>query len=196
VEDSDGWSLRLPLRDVELPAPRGADPGEVQPQPADSTGSDAVEVVVQIAMLLVVASLVFLVSRSVVRALRLSPATRRPAVPADEAPPSGPQAVADAVDEGLEALAGGPVDDVIVACWVRLEEAAAEAGAGRRPSETAAELAVRVLESFAAPPGAVQQLLELYRTARYSRHPLGEDDRATAISALDDIRQAVRLVPA
>ena len=42
----------------------------------------------------------------------------------------------------------GPVDDVIVACWVRLEDAAAAAGSGRRPSETSAELAVRVLDQL------------------------------------------------
>ena len=150
----------------------------------------------QVAVLLVVGALVYLVGRSVVRAVRLSSATRLAALPAEEAPPTGTREVAEAVDEGLDALADGPVDDVIVACWVRLEDAAAAAGSGRRPSETSAELAVRVLASFQAPPDAVQRLLELYRAARYSRHPLGEADRAAAIAALGDIRQAIGLVPA
>ena len=196
VEDSDTWSLRLPELDVELPAPEGAEPVELETSPSDSVGSDVAQVLTHVAVLLIIAALVYLVGRSVIRAVRLSSAARLAEVPAAEAPPTGPRAVVDAVDEGLEALAGGPVDDVIVACWVRLEDAAAAAGAGRRPSETAAELAVRVLESFAAPPDAVQRLLDLYRAARYSRHPLGEHDRAAAIAALDEIRRAVRLVPA
>lgn len=194
-ERSNGWSLRLPPVDGERAQPEGAEPVDVEPVQPDSIASDAVEVLGQVVVLLVVATIVYLVARAAFRAVRLSSEARLVAVPADEAPPTGSRAVADAVDEGLEALAGGPVDDVVVACWVRLEEAAAAAGAGRRPSETAAELAVRVLESFDAPPGAVQQLLDLYRAARYSQHPLGERDRATAIAALDDIRRAVRLVP-
>jgi hypothetical protein len=55
---------------------------------------------------------------------------------------------------------------------------------------------VRVLTSFHAPPDAVGRLLELYRAARYSRHPLGEADRAAAMTALGDIRRAIGLVPA
>ena len=86
-------------------------------------------------------------------------------------------------------MAGGPVDDVIVACWVRLEDAAAGAGVERLPSETPAELAARVLADFDAPPDAVDA------PARALPHgPLlratasASDDRAAAIAALGDIR--------
>ena len=96
-----------------------------------------------------------------------------------------------AVDHGLSALRSGPADEVIVACWVHLEEAAAAAGVGRGVSETPAELASRVLTDLHAPPPAVQELLTRYRRARYSRHPLDEDDRAVALRSLQQVRQAI-----
>jgi hypothetical protein len=196
VEGTDAWTLRLPTVDADPPEPVGAEPAAARPVDPDSVGADIGQALAQVAVLLVVGALVYLVGRAVVRAVRLTSTTRLAELPPHEAPPTGSRAVAEAVDEGLEALAGGPVDDVIVACWVRLEDAAAAGGAGRRPSETPAELAVRVLEGFRAPPASVDRLLDLYRAARYSRHPLGEDDRAAAIAALADIRQAIGRVPA
>ena len=97
----------------------------------------------------------------------------------------------EAVDEGLAALIGGPVDEVIVACWVRLEDAAAAAGVARGPAETSAELASRVLTDLHAPEDAVDGLLQRYRQARYSHHPLDEEDRAAAVRALEDIRATI-----
>ena len=196
VEGSDAWSLRLPTVDAEPVRIEGTEAPAQRPVDPDSVGADVAQVLAQVAVLLVVAALVYLVGRSVVRAVRLSSTTRLTSLPPQEAPPTGTREVAEAVDEGLGALADGPVDDVIVACWVRLEDAAAAAGSGRRPSETSAELAVRVLTGFQAPPDAVDQLLELYRAARYSRHRLGEDDRRAATAALDAIRRAIGLVPA
>jgi hypothetical protein len=196
VEGSNAWSLRLPRVDADQQQPEGAEPAAVRPVDSDSVGADVVEVLAQVAVLLVIGALAYLVGRTIVRAVRLSAATRLEPLPPQHAPPTGTREVAEAVDDGLDALADGPVDDVIVACWVRLEDAAAAAGSGRRPSETSAELAVRVLTSFHAPSDAVERLLELYRAARYSRHPLGEDDRVAAMAALGAIRQAIGTVPA
>jgi hypothetical protein len=107
-----------------------------------------------------------------------------------------PDAIVDALDEGLEALTAGPVDEVVIACWVKLEQAAAAAGVERLASETASELAARVLADLNAPDEAVDRLLDRYRTARYSRHPLDEDDRAVAIRSLEEIRAAIVGAPA
>ena len=71
---------------------------------------------------------------------------------------------------GLAELARGPVDETIIACWVRLEDAVATAGVERLPSETPAELATRVLRELPVPEVATRRLLALYREARYSRH--------------------------
>ena len=88
-------------------------------------------------------------------------------------------------------LESGPVDDAIVACWVRLEEAAAGAGVARRPSETPAELTVRLLSRFDVPEDAVDRLLALYRQARYSRRRMSADDRQAAITSLQAIGVAI-----
>ena len=93
-------------------------------------------------------------------------------------------------------MAAGPVDDVVVECWVRLEEAAAGAGVERLPSETPSELAARVLADLDAPPAAIEALLARYRTARYSHHRLDERDRAVAMDALREIRDAIVGTPA
>jgi hypothetical protein len=81
--------------------------------------------------------------------------------------------------------AGGPRDS-IVACWLRLEEIVAETPGGvtARPSETSTELVTRVLHSLDVDPRPVASLAALYREARFSEHPMGEDSRDAARSAL------------
>jgi hypothetical protein len=116
-----------------------------------------------------------------------------PSFPAHPAAPS-PDDLAEAVEEGLATLEVGAVDDAIIACWVRLEEAAAAGGVDRLPSETATELTVRLLDRFDVPEAAVDRLLELYRTARYSHHRLGEDDRAEAVASLQAVGVAMERV--
>jgi hypothetical protein len=107
-----------------------------------------------------------------------------------------PDPLVEAIDDGIVAMAGGPVDDVIVECWVRLEDAAAEAGVARLPSETPSELAARVLADLDAPAASIAVLLDRYRTARYSHHRLGEEDRVVALRALQEIRDAIIGAPA
>ena len=58
----------------------------------------------------------------------------------------------------------------------------AEAGVGRDPWETPAELTARVLDRLAVPSAATLRLLALYRTARYSDHTLGEAERLEALA--------------
>ena len=114
-----------------------------------------------------------------------------PDLPPEEHWPEPAAEMVEAVDEGLAALTAGPVDEVIVECWVRLEAAAAAAGVARGAAETSAELASRVLADLHAPEDAVDGLLQRYRQARYSHHTLDEADRAVAVRALEDIRAAI-----
>ncbi len=111
------------------------------------------------------------------------------------AAPTGRDELVDAVDESLAELRDGPVGDTIIACWVRLENGVAEAGVGRNPWETPAELTARVLDRLAVPSAATLRLLALYRTARYSDHALGEAERLEALEALGEIRDALAAVP-
>jgi len=84
-------------------------------------------------------------------------------------------------------LEQGSPRNAIVACWHRFEEQAAEAGVVRRSWETSAEFTLRVLDLVDAEASAVTTLAALFREARFSDHPLGEQQRAEAIAALDRV---------
>ena len=92
-------------------------------------------------------------------------------------------------DRGLydAALAGSDVRNGIVACWVLLEETAANVGIPRLPAETATELVVRFLHTLDVDPRPVARLATLYHEARFSTHELPADARQRAEQALADI---------
>lgn len=115
-------------------------------------------------------------------------------------PPVGPPRVkasvlAGAVEVALAALERGPVGDAIVACWVGLEDAAADAGTERLPSETSAELTERVLTEHRVTARTLHRLGELYREARYSRHALGDDVRDDARALFEQVLAELRGAP-
>jgi len=90
----------------------------------------------------------------------------------------------DDAEAQLAALEDGGPRDSIVACWLRLEEIVAESGVPARRSETSTELVTRVLHELDLDPRPVATLAALYREARFSEHPMGEDSREDARSAL------------
>jgi hypothetical protein len=189
TEGSGGWRIErreLPddLEDSEI------EPFDDQTEPSRRTGEGAVGVLAQTALVAAGGIVLFLIGRAIVRMSRRE-TDPLDAPPEEHWPDEPPGEMVAAVDDGLDALAVGPVDDVIIACWVRLEDAAEAAGVGRRPAETSAELAARVLETWHAPSASVSVLLDRYRQARYSHHPLDEDDRAAAVAALSEIRSAL-----
>jgi hypothetical protein len=193
IERSGGWTVQLPEqpRDGDLP-----ESAEHRLQAPEDQAADVASILVQVVAIIAVAVVVILIGRRVARALAaLPPGEPIDFASAEVAPPSGPPAaLSEAVDDGLVALTSGPVDEVIIACWVRLEDAAAAGGVTRLPSETPTELAVRVLARFDVPAEPVERLLSLYRAARYSRHRLDEDDRAAAIAALQEIGAAMAVL--
>ena len=92
----------------------------------------------------------------------------------------------------LDALSAGTPAQGIVAAWSHLEATLHEAGVRLPPSRTSSEVALDTLRRFPVDPETLQSLAALYREARWSHHPLTEDDRAraaTAYRALDaDLR--------
>ncbi|MEO7233862.1 MAG: DUF4129 domain-containing protein [Lapillicoccus sp.] len=150
----------------------------------------AIQLVVAVAVGWILALLARYAWRSVprvsTRAVTRSALTPLPAVP-DE--------LVDSADARMALLQEGSPRNAIVACWVDLEDSASAAGLPRRPSETAAEYTVRVLRTWDIAPDAMGALAELYREARYSRHPLTEHHRQVAVERLtavhDDLRRVV-----
>jgi hypothetical protein len=108
----------------------------------------------------------------------------------------GRDALARDRERHREALAAGDVRNGIVACWVLMEQAAAEAGVVRRPAETATEFVVRFLRTLDLDPRPVAELARLYHEARFSTHTLSEGARDRARAALESIHEELRLLGA
>lgn len=112
--------------------------------------------------------------------------------------PEADDAVLDAVGRATRRqqrlLQDGAPSNAIVACWVDLEQAAGAAGVSRRPSETSAELTIRMLDEFDVDHRALRTLGRLYREARYSAHPITERDRQSARAALDALHRSLPAV--
>jgi len=119
---------------------------------------------------------------------------RRPVEPAAvEFEPLPPAQMAEMIEQDgearLAAVERGRPSDGIIACWQRLEESVAACGVRPRPAETSTELVARVLRALDVDPRAVAGLARLYREARFSDHPLGEDSRERAREALRSINE-------
>jgi hypothetical protein len=94
------------------------------------------------------------------------------------------EAWADDLADQEALLLGGPVADGIIGCWQRFERLATDHGLPRRAAETSSEFVLRVLERANADSTAATTLARLYREARFSDHPLGEQERAAALDAV------------
>jgi hypothetical protein len=118
----------------------------------------------------------------------------RTAITLDEGVPQhlgpGAEEVAAAVDAGLVELSDTDRDPrrAVIACWVRLEEAAAAAGTQRRLGDTPTELVLRLLSAHRVSRQVLDGFATVYREARYSTGPVDERMRATAVNALRLLR--------
>lgn len=104
------------------------------------------------------------------------------------------EALEQSADARVAAIAGGSPRNGIVACWLLVEEAIAEAGVPRLGWETSTEFTVRVLRRLDIDPRPIGTLSRLYREARFSEHPLGEDAREAARAALRRFDEELRAV--
>ncbi|GAB3963218.1 DUF4129 domain-containing protein [Plantactinospora veratri] len=101
------------------------------------------------------------------------------------------QEVVAALDAGLVDLSDSDADPrrAVIACWVRLEQAAAAAGVERRPGDTPTDLVTRLLGA-GRPVSAdvLAAFADVYREARYATHTVDERMRAQALAALRRLR--------
>ena len=141
-----------------------------------------------IALAVLVAVVAGLVIRAVVRdRLRRRPGRRR--VITEEAPRTAEELVA-ALDAGLLDLSDTDRDPrrAVIACWLRLEQAAAAAGTPRRPGDTPGDLVGRLLAEQQVDASVLADLAAVYREARYATHTVDERMRADARQALQRLR--------
>ena len=155
-------------------------------------GGDAgLTVLSLVVVLLAVLLLVLVVAGVVLAAAPMADVLRRRrqrrAVSAEGRPITGSvssQALTEALPDLLRAVRAGSPQAGIIAAWVRVEGIAADAGVAPRPSETPAELTIRVLDRMDVPGRWILRLADLYREARFSDHPMTEGDRDEAGACL------------
>jgi hypothetical protein len=107
----------------------------------------------------------------------------------NELPRTADELVA-ALDAGLEELSDADRDPrrAVIACWVRLEQAAAAAGTARHPGDTPTDLVGRLLAEQQVDSRVLAALLDVYRQARYATHTVDDEMRRQARDALQRLR--------
>lgn len=173
-----------PVTAPPQPQPTGAEPG---PPPE---GGPGVPWDLLLALLITLV-LLGLLARLILRLLR-----ERRQEPEEEEGLEELEALVAATSAQQRARAAAEEDprNAVVACWVALEEAAASSGLPRDPAETSVEFTSRVLARWQVRQGPLTGLAGLYREARFSRHPVTEEQRERALAALalihEDLQEA------
>lgn len=126
--------------------------------------------------------------------------TRKGRLPMEEepAPPAADrEKVLAAVDAGLSDLDDSDADPrrAVIACWVRLEEAAASVGTPRQPGDSPTDLVLRLLAAHQVSAPVLYPLADLYRLARYATHSVDTGMRDRARSALRQLRAELASEP-
>jgi len=125
------------------------------------------------------------------RKARLFVEPKRPAPMTDD---GGAEVIA-AVEAGIVELSDTDTDPrrAVIACWVRLERAAAAAGTPRETGDSPTDLVTRLLAGHQVSRPTLEGLAFVYREARYATHPIGERSRQSAIEALRQLRAELAL---
>jgi hypothetical protein len=98
----------------------------------------------------------------------------------------------DAEEQRSQLALDGEPRNAIVECWHRFEQQAGRAGVESRTWQTTSEFVLGLLDLVGADRGAVTQLAELYREARFSDHPMTDAHRRRALESLDAIHRSLR----
>jgi Domain of unknown function (DUF4129) len=104
-------------------------------------------------------------------------------------PVPAPGPLAEALAAGAQALREDPDPrTAIIRCYAAMEHSLAEAGSPAKAADTPAEVLARATAAGLVSSSCASTLTGLFRQARYSSHPMTEDDRAAAMEALAEVR--------
>jgi hypothetical protein len=121
-------------------------------------------------------------------------ATRGPTV--DEATRPDEPDESEVVQRALDA-ASAPLRDpadpraAVIEAYVRMEQVLAERDLGRRAPEAPREYLTRVLREHDVPQRSLATITALFEEARFSRHPISQSARRTALGELENARVAL-----
>ena len=95
-----------------------------------------------------------------------------------------------ALDAGLQELSDTDRDPrrAVIACWVRLEQAAAAAGTPRHAGDSPTDLVARLLAEQRLDARVLTPFAGVYRQARYATHTVDDQMRQQARTALERLR--------
>ena len=79
--------------------------------------------------------------------------------------------------------------------YARMEESLGEIELSRARDETPTEFSARVLRVLGASAAAASDLTGLFEVARFSDHPMDEDDRRRAIASVRRVEAEVEVEP-
>lgn len=104
----------------------------------------------------------------------------------ENAPATLDEEVVAAIEAGLLELDDDGTDPrrAVIACWVRLERAAAGAGSPRQKGDTSTDLVLRLLMGHRLSESVLTGFADVYRRARYASREVDETMRDQARSAL------------
>lgn len=181
------------------PAPSLEEPERIRVEPSETAEPFAaasvtvpswlVKLVVAIGIVLLavlIGMMVWVLARDLVkkRSMRAMPARRaRPGQ-------TSAQDVVAALDAGLVDLSDADSDPrrAVIACWLRLEQAAAAAGTPRQATDTPTDLVTRLLAGHHISADVLARFADVYREARYATHTVDERMRTQAREALQRLR--------
>lgn len=135
-------------------------------------------------LVLIVLAVLYVVVRTLLRRLRRDQVAVKEAVRAGLLPDVLSQTLRDSEAE----LDRGTSSEAVINAWLALEHTAMTVGIDDDVSRTPAELVAEVLSVFDVDRNAIEELAGLYREARFSLHPIGEEHRESARQALQTIR--------
>lgn len=158
---------------------------QLQDGPQNAAGSIFTALLWLAFIAIVIACLVWLLRRFSFlsgRSVRVRSRARADVVAAEETM----EEVREAVRAGIDDLDDDAVDPrrAVIACWLRLEHAAAAAGTPRAPGDTPTDLVTRMLAAHRVSARSLNRIAILYRRARYSPDEVGADMRVEARAAL------------
>ena len=97
------------------------------------------------------------------------------------------RSLVESADEQRLLLVEGEPRNAVVRAWQVFEEEAAALHHARQDWQTSTEFTLAVVRATGVDAGALDDLAEVFRRARFSRSPVTEADRATALAALDRV---------
>ncbi|MGP9611754.1 DUF4129 domain-containing protein [Brachybacterium sp. AOP42-B2-9] len=153
-------------------------------QPPDPDGPNTGLIIALVVLGVILLALAIWVAYRMRKLARPAPAL---AGYADEDELTAEQAMAALEDARAHLSTVVDAHDAVIAAWLALERAIAEAGVRRAPSQTTLEFVVAVLGALDLDRSALDRLAHLYRRALFDPQPLVESDREEALALLDGL---------